>query len=135
MEEFAADDGCQVFGEGACHDHDEHHHSGFAFAEHGGDIHQHAHANQEVGDEEGIADELDAVHQRGGVGYKTVEHQSSQKGSEDAFEPTEFSGGGSKEHHGKREGELYDGVTELAEKGTDEAWQQEEHAEDEKGEL
>ena len=134
-EEFAADEGGEEFGKGACHHHDEHHHGCLAFTEHRGNIDQHAHTYQEVGDEEGIADEFDAIHQWGGVGHKAVEHQTCQEGSEDALQPAELSGGCCKEHHCEGEGELYDGIAEFTEKGTDEAWQQEEHADDEEGEL
>ena len=63
VEQLAADKGGQILGQGAGHDHDGHDHGGFSLAEHGRDVDQHAYANQEVGDEEGIADELDAAHQ------------------------------------------------------------------------
>ena len=103
--------------------------------EHRSDIHQHAHTNQEVGNEDGVADKLDTVHQRRGVGHKTIKHQTCKEGAKDALQATELSGGSGKEDHSQRESELYDGIAVFTEEHTNEAWQQEEHAEDEKGKL
>ena len=52
-------------------------------------IDKHAHANQKIGNEDGIADELNAVHQRRHLGNVAVQNQAGEEGSEDALQSDE----------------------------------------------
>ena len=61
----------------------EQHHSGdekdLPTGEHRLHIDEHAHTDEEIGDEKCIADKLDVVHQRAGRGDFTIEHQAYEK--------------------------------------------------------
>ena len=73
-------------------------------------VDEHANADKKVGDEEGIADKLDAVHQRRYVRYVAVENQSGEERAEDAFYADRLAERGAHEEDGKHEYELHDGI-------------------------
>ena len=64
-----------------------------------GDIDEHTHSDQEVGDEQGIADKLDAVHQRRDAGDEPVEDESGEKGTEDALQSAHLRHRGAEKQH------------------------------------
>ena len=88
-EDETGDIGCDSLSKGAEEDDEEYHPDDVDAREEGAHVDEHAHTNQEVGDEQGITDKLDAVHQGRDVGDVSVEDQSGEEGAEDAFEADE----------------------------------------------
>ena len=78
--------------------------------EQGADIDEHAHADEEIGNEQGVADELDAVHQRRHMGYVAAENQPREEGSHDALDVDGLGEGCREEHHAEHEDVLHDGI-------------------------
>ena len=50
-------------------------------------IDEHAHTDKEIGNEDGVADELDAVHQRRKSRYIAVKDKPGKERTEYSFEP------------------------------------------------
>ena len=74
------------------------------------DVDEHAHANQEVGYEDGVTGELDAVHQGRHVGDIAVQYQSGGECAHDALHADGLAGSSRQEHDGQDEDELHDGI-------------------------
>lgn len=80
------------------------------------DIDEHAYSYQEIGDEKGIADELQAVHERRYVGNVSVEDEAGKESSEHALDAYYLGQGCTHEKHRHDEDELHDGITVAAQK-------------------
>ena len=63
--------------------------------EEGGDVDEHADADEEVRDEQGVTYELQMVHQRRDVGDEAVQQQAHQEGAQDALHANEGHDSGS----------------------------------------
>ena len=135
MEKPAAYDGGDVLGEGAGYHHDEHDDLCCCTCEERPHIHQHTYANQEIRNEDGVADKLNAVVEWSGTRYVAVEHQSGKERAEDAFQPAEVGCGCCEEHHAEHEDELHDSIGISAEEPSDDAREEEEQHEAENGEF
>ena len=81
--------------------YDEHHrgHGQGVAAHYHSHIDHHPHTYQEVGDEQGVAHKLDAVHQRGVGGDVAVEYQAGEEGAEHRFEADGSGYPGAEKHH------------------------------------
>ena len=88
------------FRRGDEHDHDGRHFEALPVAEEGAVVDEHAHSDQKEGDEDGVADEFDAVHQRRGAGDQTVEGQSREECTDDRLQSRQLGEvGAQKDHH------------------------------------
>ena len=102
--------GGYVFGRRDHDDHDDAHLDALPALEEGAVVDQHAYADQKEGDEDGVADEFDAVHQRRGAGNEAVHGQSREKGADDGFESGQLGQVGPQEDHDQNEHILRDVV-------------------------
>ena len=84
-EQQTGDIGCQSLAEGSEEYDKEYCPHHVESGENGPHIDEHTHTYQEIGDEQRVADKLDAVHQRRHMGDIAVEDQSGEEGAEDAF--------------------------------------------------
>ena len=102
--------GSEVFG--GCHQHDHHRRDleALPVAEKGAVVDQHPHADQEEGDEDGVAHEFDAIHERRGPGDQPVHGQTGQERPDDGFEPRGFGQERPEEDHRQHEDVLRDVV-------------------------
>ena len=73
-------------------------------------VDEHAHADEKIGYEEGVAYKLDAVHQRRHMGYVAVEDEAREEGAEDALKTYALAQDSTHEEHGHDEDKLHDGV-------------------------
>ena len=98
----------------------EYHHAGgeenAIVRSHGLHIDDHAHANQEVGDEKRVAHKFNVVHQRTGGWDFAVEHQPYQECPQDAFHTHPFHQAGTEKNECQYEDILHHIVLETAEK-------------------
>ena len=86
FERFLSEQRGDVFGGG---DQDDHHGSDLdtlPVAEESPVVDQHAYADQKEGDEDGVADEFDAVHQGRGARDEAVEGQTREEGADDRLQ-------------------------------------------------
>ena len=97
-------------------DDEQHHHNDVAPGEQQAHVDEHSHADEEIGYEEGVADELDAVHERRHVGDEAVENQARHECAEDALQTDGFAQGGTHEEHRHDEDELHHGIAVAAQK-------------------
>ena len=79
-------------------------------------IDEHTHTDKEIGDEEGIAHKLDAVHQRRHTRNISIEHQTRKEGTEESLEPCQLRHGGTQHQQYKDKGKLRHIVAILLEK-------------------
>ena len=89
-------------------------------------VDEHAHADEEVGDEDGIADELNAVHQWRHMGNETVQYEAGEECSDDAVETDGLAQGSTHEEHCHDEDELHHGIAVAAQKPARQPWQEQE---------
>ena len=82
--------GRYVFGRRHHDDHDDAHFDALPALEERAVVDEHPHAYQKEGDEDGVAHEFDAVHQRRGPGNEPVHGQSRQESADDGFEPRQL---------------------------------------------
>ncbi len=98
---------------------DGHHHGGHHESvdvlEQRAHIDDHAHADEKIGDEQGIAHKLDVAHQGRGGGNEAVEHDAHEEGTEDAFHAHQLHQSGSGKHEGEHEHVLHDALVVAAE--------------------
>ena len=80
------------------------------------DIDDHAHADEEIRHKEGIAYEIDVVHQWSGGRNLAVERQSDQECAQDTFHTYPFHEAGAEENERQHEDVLHHIVVEAAEK-------------------
>ena len=73
-------------------------------------VDEHAYANEEVGDKQCVANELDAVHQRRELWDVAVEDEAGEESTEDAFQPDELGECCHEKEHGHDKDELHDGI-------------------------
>ena len=73
-------------------------------------VDDHAYADEEVWNEQGIAYELETRHQGTGLGDEAVHYQASKEGSEQSVEPHHLGKRGAKEHERQDEDVLHDAV-------------------------
>ena len=92
------------------HDHHGGHVERLHASEEQVDVDEHAHAYQEIRDEEGVAHELQVVHQGRHVGHVTVDHQSHEEGSQQSLHAYQLHHDGPQEREGQHEDELVDVV-------------------------
>ena len=81
----------------------------------GAHIDEHTHTYQEIGDEQGITDKLDAVHQGRDVWDISVEDQSGEERAEDSLDTNERGEGCTEEHDAQHEDILHHRITISAE--------------------
>ena len=103
-----------IGGQGLAYHAHRHHgggnpHNGAAVEEQS-QIDEHAHTDKEVGDEDGIAGKLDAVHERREARYVAVQNQAREEGTEDALQTYGLGEGGAEEEFGHDEDKLHHGV-------------------------
>ena len=103
------------FRRGDEHDHDGRHLDALPVAEEGAVVDEHAHADQEKGNEDGVSDELDAVHQRRGAGDQAVEGQSREERADNRLQTRQLGEVGAQEDHHQHEDILRDVVAALLE--------------------
>mgnify|MGYP007072515819 CR=1 FL=1 len=101
-------------------------------AEEGAVVDEHAHADQEEGDEDGVADELDAVHQGRRARDEAVEGQTREEGADDGLEACQLRKVGAQEDQRQHEDILRDVVADVLEEPVRE--QREEHRDDDDAE-
>ena len=89
------------------------------------DIDEHAHTNEEVGDEEGVADKLYMVHQWRHGRDVAVEDKSGEESTEDTLQPYKACQRGTEKQHGEDKDELHDRVAIAPEKAPRESWHDE----------
>ena len=130
VEEFLARHGGDVFRQCARHNHHGNDGECRSAGEHGFDVDEHTHTNQEIGDEDSVSDEFCAVHERGRRWYETVEDESAEESAEDALDTTELSNGCGEEDHGEYEDVLDDIVGLVTEEPSYDAGEDEENHED-----
>ena len=115
FERFLSEQRGDVFGGG---DQDDHHGSdldALPVAEEGPVVDQHAYADQKEGDEDGVADEFDAVHQGRGARDEAVEGQTREEGADDRLQSGQMCQVGAQEDHDQHENVLGDVVAAMLE--------------------
>src|SRR5690606_30984435 len=85
-EGFLCEYGCQVFGKDPKHDHHTSYFQGAYSFEQYTHVYQHAHADQEERNEEGITYKFDPVHEGRGMRNESVEGQTGHEGSDNGFQ-------------------------------------------------
>ena len=98
-------------------------------------VDEHAHADEEIGDKQCVAYELDAVHQRRELRYVAVHHQTGEERAEDAFQADKLRQRGAEEEHGHYKDKLHHRVAVAAEEPSCQAWDGEKYAHHVYGEL
>ena len=93
------------------HHHDNDHIGGVPTLKEHADIDEHSHTNQEIGNEDGIADKLQTSHQRGDTRNVAVEGETGKEGAKHTFESDKRRDGSTEEKDGKDEDKLRDGIT------------------------
>ena len=73
-------------------------------------VYDHAYADEEVRNEQGIADELEARHQGTGLRDESVHYQACKEGAEQSVEPHHLGKRGTEEHECQDEDVLHDAV-------------------------
>ena len=81
-------------------------------------IDEHAHTDEEIGNEDGVADELDAVHQRRKSRNIAVKNKAGKERTEYSFEPNGRRNGRTKEENGHHKDELHHGIAVSAQEPT-----------------
>ena len=113
------DEARQVGGNGLAERAEEHHAEhdadGGRVVEHDADVDEHAHADEEVGYEQGVADELQPVHERRHAWNEAVQDQTGQEGAEDALQSAPLADGSAEKHHREHIDVEHDGIVVLAE--------------------
>ena len=92
------------------HDHHRGHVERLHAPEEQVDVDEHAHAYQEIRDEEGVAHELQVVHQGRHVGHVAIDHQSHEEGAQQSLHAYQLHHDGPQEREGQHEDELVDVV-------------------------
>ena len=97
-------------------DHHQRHFDAFPVAEERPVVDEHAHADQEEGDEDGVSHEFDPVHQGRGAGDLAVEGQPREECTDDRLQPGHVREIGSQEYHRQHEDILRYAVAAMFEK-------------------
>ena len=124
--------GGEVLGGGDEQDHHGGDLEALPVAEEGAIVDEHAHADQKEGDEDGVADELDAVHQGRRARDEAVEGQTREEGADDGLEACQLRKVGAQEDQRQHEDILRDVVADVFEEPVRE--QREEHRDDDDAE-
>ena len=95
--------------------HDGGHEHGTRVADERAEVDDHAHADEEVGNEKGVAHKLDVAHEGRGGGYEPVEHDAHKEGAEYALHAHELHEAGAEEHQREHEDVLHHAVVVAAE--------------------
>ncbi len=103
FERFLREECREVFGQDGDTGHDGRHRDGLEVAEKGPVVDQHAHADEEERNEDGIAYELHAVHQRGGGRDQLVEREPREEGADDPLHAGQLGQNGTQKHEGQHE--------------------------------
>ena len=122
LEQQAGEVGSHGFSEGSEEGDEEYDPQHIAACEHRPHINEHAHANQEIRDEQRIANKLDAVHQRRHMRNIPVENQSGDECAEDTLQSDGLRAGSAEEQHGHDEDELHDGIGITAQEPACQSW-------------
>ena len=85
------------------------------------EVDNHAHTDEEVGNEQGIADELQTRHQGTGLGNETVDYQSCKESTKQAFQSYHLCQRGTDEDERQDENVLHDAVLKVAKEPTADA--------------
>ena len=120
-EETARNVGGDVLAERADDHHDEDDELRPGVGHEGAEVDEHPDADEEVGNKDGIADKLDAVHQRCAARDETVEDEACEEGAQDALQTSQFGGCCRQKHHADDEDVLHHTVAVGAEKPGDDA--------------
>ena len=78
-------------------------------------IDYHTYAYKEIWYKDGIAKELQSIHQRRNGRNETIEYQSAEESAENALQSYQFTEGGTHKHHGENEDELHNRIAITAE--------------------
>jgi len=116
-------------------DHDACHLECAPSAEQRPDVDQHAHADEEVGDEDGIAHKLQTIHQSRHPGDIAVEHQSGEKGAQQSLQVDELHHQRTEKHQCQHKDKLYDDVLVVYEELAGHAWEEEDDERKNQGRL
>ncbi len=114
-ERLLREHGREVLGQCDADDHGGAHLDRLPVLEEGAVVDQHAHADQEEGDEYGVAYEFDAVHEGRGARDERIHGQSGQEGPDDGFEPRQLGQESPEEDHDQHEDVLRHAVGAAAE--------------------
>ncbi len=118
---------------GGCHDgHYYRHFQRFSACEEAADVNDHAYSDQEVRDEEGVADKFQTVHQGGHVRHEAVQHQSGEECAEDTFHPHKLHQSAAEKHHREHEDKLHHAVFVFPEEPATDAGEEENDEESQK---
>ena len=107
MEKETGKEGCNGFSQRAEDTDARHYQYGISSFEQQSRIDQHTYTYQEIGNKDGIADKLNAIHQWRDVRDKAIEHQSGDECSEYALQSYQFAGRRTDKHHCKHEDILH----------------------------
>ena len=99
------------------------------------DVDKHSHTDKEVRDEQGVAHEVDAVHQWGSRGDVAVQHKSGKEGAEDAFEAAQLAERRTEKNDDQHKDVLEHIVGHVVEKAADDGRQGKKHEQAEKDAL
>ena len=80
------------------------------------EVDEHTHADEEIGDEEGVARKLQTVHQRRDLRDEAVEDQSSHKGTEDALQANHLGERATEKEDAQDKNKLHDRIAIAAQK-------------------
>lgn len=134
-EEPLAGPGGQPFRRGGRCQDDQHDPERVPALEEQADVDEHAHADEEVRDEQGVAHEVDAVHQGRGRGDVAVQHEAREESAEDAFEAAQLAERCAEKNDDQHEDVLEHVVGHVVEKAADDGRQGEEHEQAEQDAL
>ena len=98
-------------------------------------VDEHAYTDEEVRDEDGVARELQPVHQRRYMGDVAVHDESCKEGAYDAFQSHRLAEGSTHEEHAHNEDELHHCVAVAAQEPACQAWNCQQQHYCENGEL
>ena len=109
---------CEKFARRSDNDHCQSHGGDVPTREDGVQIDNHAHPNEEIGNEEGISHKLDALHQRSHSRDFAIEHDAHEEGTEKPFHSSPFHEPSSQEDQDEHEDILHHSLIETTEKPT-----------------